>query len=80
LIHPDKYRLRQYLVDDPDPELRRILHLIRHQSRPFRNAEFMGQKSIVFYLNRKDWMARVIHDDLVATLGEEAIAYSTVTK
>jgi hypothetical protein len=25
-------------------------------------------------------MARVIHDDLVATLGEEAIAYSTVTK
>jgi hypothetical protein len=25
-------------------------------------------------------MARVIHDDLGATLGEEAIAYSTVTK
>jgi hypothetical protein len=25
-------------------------------------------------------MARVIHDNLVATLGEEAIAYSTVTE
>jgi hypothetical protein len=25
-------------------------------------------------------MARVIHDDLVATLGAEAIAYSTLTK
>jgi hypothetical protein len=40
----------------------------------------MDQRSIVFYLNTKGWMARVIHDDLVATLGEEAIAYSTVTK
>jgi hypothetical protein len=25
-------------------------------------------------------MVRVIHDDLVATLGEEAIAYNTMTK
>jgi hypothetical protein len=31
LIHPDKYCLGQYLVDGPDPELRRILCLIRHQ-------------------------------------------------
>jgi hypothetical protein len=40
----------------------------------------MDQKSIVLYLNRKGWTARVIHDDLVATLGEKAIADSTVTK
>jgi hypothetical protein len=40
----------------------------------------MDQKSIVLYLNRKGWLTRVIHDDLVATLGEEAIAYSIVTK
>jgi hypothetical protein len=40
----------------------------------------MDQKSVVLYLNRKGWMARVIHDDLVATLGEEAIAYSNMTK
>jgi hypothetical protein len=53
LIHPDKYRLRQYLVDEPDAELRRILHLIRHQNRPLRNPEFMDQKSIVLCLNRK---------------------------
>jgi hypothetical protein len=39
----------------------------------------MDQRSIVIYLNRKGWMARVIDDDLVAMLGEEAIAYSTVT-
>jgi hypothetical protein len=39
----------------------------------------MDQKSIVLDLNRNGWMARVIHDDLVATLGE-AIAYGTVTK
>jgi hypothetical protein len=40
----------------------------------------MDQRSIVLYLNRKGWMARVIQDDLVATLGDERIAYSTVTK
>jgi hypothetical protein len=39
-----------------------------------------GPKINVLSLNRKGWMARVIHDDLGATLGEEAIAYSTVTK
>jgi hypothetical protein len=80
LVHADKYRLRQYLVDKPDPELRRILHLIRHQNRSLRNPGIMGQRSIVLYLNRNGWMARVIHDELEATLGEEAIAYGTVTK
>jgi hypothetical protein len=40
----------------------------------------MDQKSIGLYLNRKGWTARVIHDDLVATFGMEAIAYSTMTK
>jgi precorrin-2 methylase len=40
----------------------------------------MDQKSIVVYLNRKGWMARVIHYDLVARVGEEAIAYSIVRK
>jgi hypothetical protein len=36
----------------------------------------MGQESIVLHLNRKGWTARVIDEDLVATLGEESIAYS----
>jgi hypothetical protein len=40
----------------------------------------MDQKSIVLDLNRKGWMARVTHDDLVVPLGEEAVAYRTVTK
>jgi hypothetical protein len=77
MIHPDRYPLRQYLVDEPDRELRRILHLIRHQNRPSMNPEFMDNKSIVLYLNRKGWTVRVIRDDLVVTLGEGAITYST---
>jgi hypothetical protein len=39
----------------------------------------MDQRSIVLCLNRKGLMAQVIHDDLVATLGDEASAYNTVT-
>jgi hypothetical protein len=39
----------------------------------------MDKRSIVLDLNRKGLMAHVIHQDLVATLAEEAIAYSTVT-
>jgi hypothetical protein len=62
MIHTDKYPHRQYLVDEPGPELRRILHFIRHPNRPLRNPEFLNQKSIVLYLNRKGWIARVIHD------------------
>jgi hypothetical protein len=37
----------------------------------------MDQRSILLYLNRKGLTNQVIHDHLVATLGEEAIAYST---
>jgi hypothetical protein len=39
----------------------------------------MDYRSSVLYLNRKDLTPQVIHDDLVATLGAKAIAYSTVT-
>jgi hypothetical protein len=39
----------------------------------------MEQRSIVLHLNRKGLTAQIIHVDLVATLGEETIAYSTVT-
>jgi hypothetical protein len=73
MTDPDKYPLRQQLVDQPDPKLRRTLYLIRNQNRASRNPAFMDQESIVLYLPRKGWTARVIHDDLVATLGEEAI-------
>jgi hypothetical protein len=77
--HPDKSPLRQHLVDRPDPELRPIRHFIREQHHTFRRAGVMNQGSIVLYLNRKGRTAQVIHDDLVATLGAEANAYSTVT-
>jgi hypothetical protein len=40
----------------------------------------MEQRSFVLYLNRKGWKAQVTHDDLVATLGEKAIAYSNIPK
>jgi hypothetical protein len=40
----------------------------------------MDQKPIVLYLRMK-WMALdSIHDDLVRTLGKDAVAYSTVTE
>jgi hypothetical protein len=40
----------------------------------------MDQKPIVLYLPMK-WMGLdAIHDDLVCTLGKDAVAYSTVTK
>jgi DNA polymerase III gamma/tau subunit len=41
----------------------------------------MDPESIVRYLHlhTKGWTAQEIHDDLVATLGEEAIEYSMVT-
>jgi hypothetical protein len=39
----------------------------------------VDERSIVLYLNRKGLTAEVVHDDLAATLGEEATAYSRVT-
>jgi hypothetical protein len=40
----------------------------------------MDRRSVVLYLDRKGWMARVIRNDLIATLGEEVLAYIPVTK
>jgi hypothetical protein len=40
----------------------------------------MDQKSIVLYLRMKGMALDAIHDDLVRTLGKDAVAYSTVTK
>jgi hypothetical protein len=40
----------------------------------------MNQQSIVIYLSRKGLSAVAIHDDLVATLGAEAVGYPSVTR
>jgi hypothetical protein len=40
----------------------------------------MDQKPIVLYLRMKGVALDAIHDDLVRTLGKDAVAYSTVTK
>jgi hypothetical protein len=40
----------------------------------------MDQKPIVLYLPVKGMALDAIHDDLVRTLGKDAVAYSTVTK
>jgi hypothetical protein len=40
----------------------------------------MNQKPIVLYLRMKRMVLGAIHDDLVRTLGRDAVAYSTVTK
>jgi hypothetical protein len=39
----------------------------------------MDHKSIVLYLSRKVLSVVAIHDDLVATLGAEAVSYPSVT-
>jgi hypothetical protein len=40
----------------------------------------MDQKPIVLYLRMKGMTLDTIHDDLVRTLGKDAVVYSTVTK
>jgi hypothetical protein len=40
----------------------------------------MDQKPIVLYLRMKGMALDAIHDDLVRTLGRDAVAYSTMTK
>jgi hypothetical protein len=40
----------------------------------------MDQKPIVLSLWMKGMILDAIHDDLVRTLGKDAVAYSTVTK
>jgi hypothetical protein len=40
----------------------------------------MDQKPIVFHLRMKGMALDAIHDDLVRTLGKDAVAYSAVTK
>jgi hypothetical protein len=55
-------------------------HLTRRQTCLFRIVSRMDQRSIVLYLHLKGLLAHAIHDDLVATLGPTAVAYSTVTR
>jgi hypothetical protein len=40
----------------------------------------MDQKPIVLYLRMKGMALDAIHDDLVRTVGKDAVTYSTVTK
>jgi hypothetical protein len=40
----------------------------------------MDQKPSVLYLRMKGMALDAIHDDLLRTLGKDAVAYSTVTK
>jgi hypothetical protein len=40
----------------------------------------MDQRSIAIYLDLKGLSARAIHENLVATLGSDAMAYSTVIR
>jgi hypothetical protein len=46
----------------------------------FRDVRKMEQRSIVLYLSRKRLSPLAIHDDLVTTLGADAVNYSWVTR
>jgi hypothetical protein len=56
-----------------------ILLMTRFENRPLRTSKDMDPRLIVLYFHEKGWTVREIHDNLVATLGEEPIEYSTVT-
>jgi hypothetical protein len=43
-------------------------------------SRLMDQKPIVLYLRMKEMALHAIHDDLVPTLGNDVVAYSTVIK
>jgi hypothetical protein len=45
-----------------------------------RDVKKMEQRSIVLYLARKGLSPLAIHDDLVTTLAEDAVSYSSVTR
>jgi hypothetical protein len=40
----------------------------------------MTQRPIVAHLSLKRMSAREIHDDIVATLGDDAVSYSSATR
>jgi hypothetical protein len=46
----------------------------------FRISSLLDQKPIVLYLRMKGMALDAIHEDLVHTLGKDAVAYSTVAK
>jgi hypothetical protein len=46
----------------------------------FRISRLMDQKPIVLYLRMKGMALDAIHDDLIPTLGTNAVAHSMVTK
>jgi hypothetical protein len=71
---------RRYLIQSSCLPLRLAFYLTRRQICPFRIVSRMDQRSIVLHLHLKGLSAHVIHDDLVATLGSKAMAYSTVTR
>jgi hypothetical protein len=74
-----KQLYRIYLIQSSRLALRLVFYLTRRQTCPFGIVSRMDQRSIVLYLHLKGLSAYAIHDDLVATLGPKAVAYSTVT-
>jgi hypothetical protein len=51
-----------------------------HRTFPMSQSRRIDQRSMAFYLHLKAMSAQVISDDLVVTLGAEALAYSPVMK
>jgi hypothetical protein len=59
----------------PDPILCEIISYVQ----TLRDVKKIEQQSIVLYLARKGLSPFAIHDDLVTTLGADAMSYSFVT-
>jgi hypothetical protein len=67
---------RKYLIQSSCLLWRLVLELTRRQTRLFGIVSRMDQRSIVLDLHLNGLSAHAIHDDLVATLGCKALAYS----
>jgi hypothetical protein len=56
-----------------------FLYKNRTLNRTFRDVKYIDQQSTGLYLSKKGLSAVAIHDDLVATLGAEAVSYPSLT-
>jgi hypothetical protein len=53
---------------------------IKGDIQTLRDVKKMEQRSNVLYLTRKGFSPFAIHDDLVTTLGADAVSYSSVIR
>jgi hypothetical protein len=75
-----KQSYRKSLIQSSCLLLRLVSYRAGRETYSFGNVSTMDQRSIVLHLHLKGLWPHVIHDDLVAILDPEAVAFSTVPR